>query len=174
MILVKCIRLIMTWTSKGNSNASIHYPHRGGSRNFFDWSSSHQLVAVRKETCICWLHSRLFSDANWGLCGWEMSAVLVSSSVYYWLTKNRWGRFFLLMLERQSRKLESFLAPRLSYMTSLAAVCHRGVTVCFAQGIPSWSHFCRLRSVTLTAWETLSVHLGCQGFLGGDLQDFLW
>ena len=50
---------------------------QGRIQKFFDWRSSHQLVAVRKVTCIRWLHSRLFSDANWGLCDCAMSAVMV-------------------------------------------------------------------------------------------------
>ena len=76
-------------------------PVRGGFRNFFDWSSSHQPVAVWRETCICWLHivcwlhNWLFSDADWGLCGCVMRAVLVPVSIYCCQTKNSWGRFCL-------------------------------------------------------------------------------
>ena len=74
-----------------------------------EWHSSHQLVAIERATLICWLFDwlfvvRLFSDANWGLCGWGMSAIVVSfSSICCYLSvKYSWGRIFRPTLECQS------------------------------------------------------------------------
>ena len=42
--------------------------HReGGSRNYFDWCGSHQIIAVQTTDCVCWLHNGLFSGLVW-LC----------------------------------------------------------------------------------------------------------
>ena len=47
----------------------------------FDWRSSHQLVAVRRATCVCWLHNRLFTYNHCGFCDCTMVAVVVY--IYY-------------------------------------------------------------------------------------------
>ena len=56
--------------------------------SYFDWCLSHQLVAVQKATCISWLHNGLLGMST-DICGavqW-VSAVVVSWSIYCWLTK---------------------------------------------------------------------------------------
>ena len=85
---------------------SLMYTPQGQIQDFFYWRSSHQLIAVRRANYICWLHNRLFTDADWGfvrLCdecslGFLLCFLLAGKNI---------STDFCLKLQRQYHQPES-------------------------------------------------------------------